>query len=47
MNGYKYACPSCGQHIEYTDGYAGQSMPCPMCRQPLVFPAVDPSLNAV
>jgi hypothetical protein len=45
MSGYKYACPYCGQHIEYTDGYAGQQMPCPMCQNPIVFPAVPAGLR--
>jgi DNA-directed RNA polymerase subunit RPC12/RpoP len=40
MNHYKHACPNCGQHIDYTDGYAGREMPCPMCGHPLLFPAV-------
>ena len=42
MTHYKYSCPYCGQHIEYTDGYSGQQMPCPMCQHPIVFPAVAP-----
>jgi DNA-directed RNA polymerase subunit RPC12/RpoP len=43
MNHYKYACPFCGQRIDYTDGYAGQQMPCPQCQNPIVFPAVPAS----
>jgi hypothetical protein len=40
MNEHKYACPFCGQHIEYTDAYSGMRMPCPKCRQPIVFPGL-------
>ena len=42
MSAYKYSCPYCGQHIEYTDGYCGQQMACPMCQQNIVFPALPP-----
>ena len=42
MSGYKYSCPYCGQHIEYTDVYSGQQMPCPACGHAIVFPAVPP-----
>jgi DNA-directed RNA polymerase subunit RPC12/RpoP len=42
MNTYKYSCPSCGQHIEYTDGYCGKQMACPMCQQRILFPAIPP-----
>ena len=45
MNHYKYACPYCGQHIEYTDGYAGRQMPCPMCHHPILFPAVPAGMR--
>jgi DNA-directed RNA polymerase subunit RPC12/RpoP len=45
MSGYKYACPYCGQHIEYTEGYAGQRMPCPMCQQSIMFPAIPSGLK--
>ena len=39
---YKYSCPYCGQHIEYTDGYSGRQMPCPMCQHAITFPVVMP-----
>jgi hypothetical protein len=42
MSAYKYSCPYCGQHIEYTDGYCGKQMACPMCQQNTVFPALSP-----
>jgi hypothetical protein len=40
MSQHKYACPSCGQHIEYTDSYSGMQIPCPRCQQPIVFPGI-------
>jgi hypothetical protein len=42
MESYKHSCPVCGQHIEYTVGYCGQQMTCPMCSHSIVFPAVPP-----
>jgi len=47
MDSYKYSCPYCGQHIEYTDDYCGQQMPCPACQHRITFPAIPPgSLRA-
>jgi len=40
MNQHKYACPHCGQHMEYTDEYCGMQMACPKCQQPIVFPGL-------
>ncbi|MGD1083411.1 MAG: hypothetical protein ABSA47_01525 [Verrucomicrobiota bacterium] len=45
MNGYKYSCPYCGQHIEYTDVYSGQRMPCPTCGHAIVFPAIPSGMT--
>ena len=45
MSSYKYACPYCGQHVEYTDEYAGQQTPCPTCRQSIMFPALPGGLR--
>jgi len=42
MESFKHSCPFCGQHIEYTVGYCGQQMQCPMCGQTVTFPAVPP-----
>lgn len=42
MESYKYSCPFCGQHIEYTVEYCGKQMICPSCNQTVVFPAVPP-----
>ena len=40
MDEHKFACPHCGQHMEYTDEYSGMRLPCPKCQQPIVFPGV-------
>ena len=40
MDQHKYTCPHCGQHMEYTDTYSGMRMPCPKCRQLIVFPGL-------
>jgi hypothetical protein len=42
MDSYKHSCPFCGQHIEYTVGYCGKQMQCPMCSQTVTFPALPP-----
>lgn len=42
MESYKHSCPFCGQHIEYTAGYCGRQMVCPICSQTITFPAVPP-----
>jgi hypothetical protein len=42
MESYKHSCPYCGQHIEYTAGYCGKQMACPICGKPVTFPAVPP-----
>ncbi len=42
MNSYKYSCPYCGQHVEYSDGYCGLQMACPLCQQRITFPAIPP-----
>lgn len=43
MSQHKFVCPSCGQHIEYTDPYSGMKMPCPKCQHPIVFPGLAAS----
>lgn len=40
MEAYKHSCPFCGQHIEYTEGYCGQQMACPICGKTVTFPAI-------
>ncbi|HEY3864093.1 MAG TPA: hypothetical protein VGO59_19665 [Verrucomicrobiae bacterium] len=42
MESFKHSCPFCGQHIEYTVGYCGKQMPCPICGQTVTFPAIPP-----
>jgi len=42
MESYKHSCPFCGQHIEYTVGYCGKQMVCPICQKTVTFPAVPP-----
>ncbi len=42
MESYKHSCPFCGQHIEYTAGYCGKQMVCPICGKTVTFPAVLP-----
>jgi DNA-directed RNA polymerase subunit RPC12/RpoP len=44
MNSYKYACPHCGQNIEYSDDYSGRKMPCPACQQAITIPGVAPAM---
>lgn len=43
MESYKHSCPFCGQHIEYTAGYCGKQMQCPICGNTITFPALPPS----
>jgi len=40
MSEHKYACPYCGQHMEYTDAQSGSHLSCPKCRHPIVLPAI-------
>jgi hypothetical protein len=42
MESYKHSCPFCGQHIEYTAGYCGKQMQCPICGKTVTFPAIPP-----
>jgi hypothetical protein len=42
MELYKRSCPFCGQHIEYTVGYCGKQMVCPICGKSVTFPATPP-----
>ncbi len=42
MESYKHSCPFCGQHIEYTAGYCGKQMVCPICGKTVTFPAIPP-----
>lgn len=40
MSSAKYACPFCGQHIEYTEEYRGRQAPCPACQRTILFPGL-------
>jgi len=31
MSDLKFSCPSCGQHIQCDQGFAGEKIPCPGC----------------
>ncbi len=42
MESFKHACPYCGQHIEYTAGYCGKQLQCPICGNTITFPAIPP-----
>jgi hypothetical protein len=46
MESYKHSCPNCGQHIEYTIGYCGKQMTCPICGHVVTFPAIPPQTTA-
>jgi hypothetical protein len=46
MESYKHSCPYCGQHIEYTVGYCGKQMTCPICGNTVTFPAIPPKTTA-
>jgi|GEM_PF-296738 len=37
----KFSCPNCTQILEADDSYAGQTINCPSCEQPLLLPAVE------
>src|ERR1700678_1797356 len=43
MESFKHSCPFCGQHIEYTAGYCGKQMQCPICGHTVTFPALPPA----
>ena len=38
MMEFKFACPSCGQHILATEAYSGEQVDCPACQAPMVVP---------
>ena len=40
MSEHKFACPHCGQHIEYADAHCGIRICCPQCRHPIVLPGL-------
>jgi hypothetical protein len=38
----KFACPSCGQHIQCDVAYIGRKISCPMCRAEIGVPRTSP-----
>ena len=46
MESFKHSCPACGQHVEYTAGYCGRQIQCPICGGTIAFPAVPPTRAA-
>ena len=38
MRGIKFTCPSCSQHIECDESYAGENFPCPGCATQIRVP---------
>lgn len=47
MSETKISCPNCDQHILLDDSWAGQTLPCPTCREPLVVPSLVPPVDPV
>jgi hypothetical protein len=41
MESFKHSCPFCGQHVEYTAGYCGQQIKCPICGNAITLPAAS------
>lgn len=39
MNEFKFACPSCNQHVQIGVGFANQTVDCPSCKARLIVPA--------
>jgi predicted RNA-binding Zn-ribbon protein involved in translation (DUF1610 family) len=33
-----FACPKCGNSVEYLDQYAGSAQPCPYCGEDIIVP---------
>ena len=38
MSDIKFACPTCQQHIQADQGYAGMEIPCPACSAKMIVP---------
>ena len=39
MNAFKFACPSCRQHVETGSDAAGRQIECPACKSKIIVPA--------
>ena len=42
MSDLKFSCPSCGQHIQCDETYAGEKIPCPGCAAVVRVPTDAP-----
>jgi hypothetical protein len=47
MSDYKFACPSCGQHLMGDASYAGTQITCPGCQRPMTIPTPAQAAVAV
>ena len=36
-----FACPKCGNSVEYLEDYAGTAQPCPYCGEDIVVASAD------
>jgi len=46
MSDLKFTCPSCGQHIQLDQDYAGERLPCPSCATVVRVPVDAPTVTA-
>ncbi|HWC58389.1 MAG TPA: hypothetical protein VHC44_01750 [Verrucomicrobiae bacterium] len=46
MSDLKFTCPSCAQHIQCDESYAGEKIPCPNCATLVRVPADAPLATA-
>jgi hypothetical protein len=44
MSDLKFSCPSCAQHIQIDESYAGQKIPCPSCAALVRVPTDAPTM---
>src|SRR3954471_24771353 len=42
MSDLKFSCPSCGQHVQCNESYAGEKIPCPSCASLIRVPTDAP-----
>ncbi len=42
MSDLKFSCPSCGQHVQCDESYAGERIPCPSCASLIRVPTDAP-----
>src|SRR5262249_31583682 len=41
MADLKFSCPHCGQHIGYTEAWAGHQIECPACHNGIIVPQMQ------